>query len=137
VQIYKRLFARRFKKAREAKELNQSEIAGLLKVEPPTISRWENAHDFPTDDRLPEILKKLEVSEEYFTEEISLAKPSDADLRRLITGDFDEVPLALVLPVLERFLNEDPKVRAHVLSTLYGDQTIARLYVSTGKAGSR
>lgn len=66
LEIYKKFFGEKLRKAIIAAGLNQSRLAELLKVEPPTISRWVNGHDFPDDERLPDICQHLGVKQHYF-----------------------------------------------------------------------
>ncbi len=76
--IYRRLFAKRLKAAKDALGMSQVKLASILKVEPPTISRWENAHDFPDDSRLPKLLEALKITEAFLTGEDRLARPPDS-----------------------------------------------------------
>lgn len=137
MQIYKTFFGQKLRAARKGKELSQEKLADALSVEPPSISRWENGHDFPDDSRLALICSELGVPIEYFEGKDDLLRPSNGSLKALISSPAEGVPLLSLIPVLKRFLNEAPEVRALVLAILYGDQTIADLASEGGKGGSR
>lgn len=128
MEIYRVLFGRRLKLARERAGLKQGQLAELLKVEPPTVSRWENGHDFPEDYRLPLLYSALNVSAEYFTGE-EPNRPSPRDLKRLIEGERDELPYLPLRQILEQFARAAPEIRASTLAVLYGDSSIARGYL--------
>lgn len=66
MDFIKKHFGLKLKLAIKNAGMTQSELAGLLEVEPASVSRWCNGHDSPTDDRLPDLLKLLQVSEDYF-----------------------------------------------------------------------
>ena len=46
--------------------LNQRKLADAIHVEPPTVSRWVNAQDFPSDKYLNDICEALEVEMSFF-----------------------------------------------------------------------
>lgn len=50
----------RIRMAREAKGLNQDELAELMKVEPPTVSRWESGEIRPRPKRLVKLAEILD-----------------------------------------------------------------------------
>jgi len=58
----------KIKAAREALGMNQDELAELLGVEPPTVSRWENGVIRPKSKRLKTIAEKLGKPVEWFQE---------------------------------------------------------------------
>lgn len=131
MQILKSYFGKRLKLARVRAGLKQRHIAEVVGVEPSTVSRWETGDDSPDDDRLGDIARAVGVSVEELVglSSRAIAKPSAQVLRRLITAEREDVPLAEMIPVLERFLGEGPEVRAHTLAVLYGDAAIADLGV--------
>lgn len=137
MQIYKTFFGQKLRAARKENKLSQEKLASSLSVEPPSISRWENGHDFPDDSRLDLICSELGVPVEYFEGKDDLLRPSNGALKVLISGRAEAVPLMSLIPVLKRFLNEDPEVRAQTLAVLYGDHSIADLTSGGDKGGSR
>lgn len=68
MQIYKNYFGEKLKSALSASGINQRELSDLLDVKTSTVSRWVNGHDFPDDQRLPEICKAVGVKANYFLE---------------------------------------------------------------------
>lgn len=137
MQIFETFFGQKLREARKAAKLSQEKLAAEVRVEPPSISRWENGHDFPEDSRLPLICKALDVPIEFFEGKDDILRPSLGALRKLVLGHQDDVPLLSLIPVLKRFLNEAPEVRAHVLAVLYGDARIADLASASDKEGSQ
>lgn len=66
MKIYREYFARKLREALADKGKTQTALADDMSVEPPTISRWCNAKDFPEDDRLPVLTKSLGLRPDYF-----------------------------------------------------------------------
>lgn len=52
--------------AREAKGLNQDDLAGLLGIEAASVSRWENNVNAPRAKRIPQLSEILGKPPEYF-----------------------------------------------------------------------
>ena len=68
------------KKAREAMNLSQKQVALELKVAPPTVSEWESGKKFPAGKRLSKLSEFLGVSTDYLlgkSEEPNPASPPD------------------------------------------------------------
>lgn len=68
MKIYKLLFGKKLKAARKKAGISQEELAALVGVEGPSVSRWETGKDFPEDSRLKKIESAIGVDESYFLE---------------------------------------------------------------------
>lgn len=66
MQIYRRLFGKRLKMARERLRFSMRDFAQLVEVTTATLSRWETGASFAKDDQLAKICAVLNVSQEYF-----------------------------------------------------------------------
>ena len=67
------------KKAREARNLSQKQIALELKVAPPTVSEWESGKKFPAGKRLSKLSEFLEVSTDYLLGKSDIPNPEPPD----------------------------------------------------------
>lgn len=67
MKIYRKIFGEKLKEARVKVGLTQAQLADILNIETPNISRWETGADFPKDARFPAICKALKVPESYFS----------------------------------------------------------------------
>lgn len=56
----------RIRAARDAKGWKQKELAAAVRVEPVTVSRWENGHNQPDLDKLDDLAEALEQPLSYF-----------------------------------------------------------------------
>lgn len=129
MDILKAQFGKRLKEARKTAGLTQEDLAAKMKVEPPSVSRWETGKDFPDNSRLPKLCEILRVDESYFSGETKSSRPSGRQLKQLIEGGKD-FPAHLLTPLLEAFLNADPYNRAAAFAALYEDIDILANYMT-------
>ena len=61
MSILKSKFGRRVKELRKSKNLTQDQLAELIDIEPPNISKLENGNHFPLPDNIEKISKALDV----------------------------------------------------------------------------
>lgn len=66
MQIYREHFGKKLKEAIKNLPTSQSKLAEALEVEPPTVSRWVNAVDFPNEKHMEKICEFLNVDPSYF-----------------------------------------------------------------------
>lgn len=59
------MFGERLKQLRESLGLSQRELARLVGISPPNISRYESGKITPTEDVIRQIAEKLSVSTDY------------------------------------------------------------------------
>ena len=55
-------FGRRVKELRKAKGMTQEQIAALINIEPPNVSKMESGLHFPQADKIEKIAKALDVN---------------------------------------------------------------------------
>lgn len=115
MQIYKDLFSKRFRAARERSGLKQGEIAEKLDVKPSTVSRWETGSDLPDDSRLPAICKILGVKESYFGQPTASKPPEMPDWLESAR-------------VLQHYLDAEPDTRLLALYILTDDDKYLAQY---------
>ena len=58
----KQKFGKRVKELRKSKGITQEQIAELINIEPPNVSKMENGLHFPQPDKIEKIAKALGVS---------------------------------------------------------------------------
>lgn len=58
----KQKFGRRVKELRKSKGLTQEQIAELINIEPPNVSKLENGLHFPQPEKIEKIAKALDVT---------------------------------------------------------------------------
>lgn len=128
----------RIRQERERLEMNQADLAHAIGIAQKSLSEIETGKAQPRAKtvKLIEDALKAPSGSLYYPPDKAL-KPSRAQLRELISGQYEELTFDLLSHLLERFLRECPKVRAHVLAVLYGDADIAHLNDVADKANSR
>ncbi len=133
MKIYRSYFAKKFREALDSSGLTQTSLAEKIGVEPPTISRWYNGKDFPSDEKLPSIIKALNLSSAYFD----------------VNSQSKLLSLKDVADFLSRLEALRPDLRALVLAVVYGDpelyldlpddisQALAKVLVKPAKINKR
>jgi transcriptional regulator with XRE-family HTH domain len=66
MQFYRTHFGNKLKEAIKELPTTQVKLAEALDVEPPTVSRWVNGVDFPSDKYLEKLCTYLQVDMTYF-----------------------------------------------------------------------
>jgi transcriptional regulator with XRE-family HTH domain len=112
-------FGKRLAHLRKARQLTQNQLADLLDVQAPVISRWENGSSKPQFDFLVKLAKALEVSYDALMgfEEGDLEPAFEIRNRRL---------KELVLQV-DRLAPQDQDVVCHVMDSLIRKEHIKAL----------
>jgi transcriptional regulator with XRE-family HTH domain len=72
VKSYKdlrRWFGKRLSSAMKEAGISQEKLAGMIGVTPPTISRWEHGHSYPSEEgMISKLAEALGIPIDYFTE---------------------------------------------------------------------
>lgn len=66
MDVYRSHLGQKLRSARKGARFTQEELAEQIGVEPPTVSRWEAGIDFPGKDKIPKIIKALNLSKDFF-----------------------------------------------------------------------
>ncbi|MCR5260360.1 MAG: helix-turn-helix domain-containing protein [Candidatus Gastranaerophilales bacterium] len=84
MSLLKTNFGKRVKELRKSRGLTQEQLAGLIDIEPPNISKLENGNHFPLPDNIEKISKALNVHikdlfdfEHYDEKQVLLDKIND------------------------------------------------------------
>lgn len=75
------------KRAREAKGLNQKEVASALGVSQPTVSDWEAGRKTPTRKNLLRLSELLESSVDYLLGVEKKNPPNDEEIKFALFGE--------------------------------------------------
>lgn len=130
MDIYRSYFLERFRAALRSSGLSQKFIAEEVGVDPTAVSNWKRGEDLPSQDRLPKLCKILGVEPDYFNPEgVKNPRPPPGDLKLLIEGVGDDIPIRLLEPLLSGFLRSDAVARATALAAIFDDDEIATPYL--------
>lgn len=90
-------FGKRVKELRKSKGLTQEQIAELINIEPPNVSKMENGLHFPQPDKIEKIAKALDVTVqdlfdfEHLIKKQDLLKYIESTIKTLETNDLEFV----------------------------------------------
>lgn len=92
----KQKFGKRVKELRKSKGITQEQIAELINIEPPNVSKMENGLHFPQPDKIEKIATALDVSvQDLFDFEHFLDRKSLIKYINKSVEDFDNRSLEL------------------------------------------
>jgi transcriptional regulator with XRE-family HTH domain len=74
MEVFKALFGRKLNELLKERGIKQYELASLIGIEAPNVSRWVNGVTFPDEAHFKKICEKLSVSPNYFTDAHARAK---------------------------------------------------------------
>lgn len=121
VDIYRKYFGERLRRALEAIGQNQAWLADKLEVKPATVSRWVNGKDFPTRERLETIARFLEVSVDDLVGAPSTESLAPADTKQSLEHKI-QLTLDEMAQILPKILSKKPIERAMILYMITRDR---------------
>lgn len=88
-------FGKRVKELRRSKGITQEQMAEIINIEPPNVSKMENGLHFPQPDKIEKIANALEVSVqdlfdfEHIKKKQELIKYIESTIKNLDTKDLE------------------------------------------------
>ena len=118
-------FGKKLAELRKTRRLTQSQLADLLDIQPPVISRWENGVSKPQFDYLVKLAEVLEVS---FDELLGNGEAS-ADVARF---EIQNRRLKELCRMVDRLDPQEQEVVCHIMDSLIRKEQIKAI-VAAGR----